>query len=450
MYFLALQVAHAQNTCLNANNLLNTNNAPIPPPGTVSPSGPALGCLSLTERQVWFSLPVCHTNANYTLNSWIFDSMMVNYDTIGVVVYGPFSQKVTNCFDLTAGKILYCSEQIFLSPFFSFGFNDTLFEGNYYYFLFTFSSSPSLQGITLSYYPGNNYTCFECNNQPSVIYKNNLCLVSVDTAINKCTLTWEEFPATNLAGYKIMRESTFTGVYDSLTTIPVGSLSIYTDLTSSPVQRNYTYAVTGVDSCGQSYPVQYGSDLSSIHLISFSGGNNQAQLIWNNIYAPASFIPQYYIYRNSNGGGWQVIDSIGITLSTITYTDILAPAGNNQYTVELRKLNPCTPMRASSIAYQSVFSNVSTAMVTLTEELTNNARISIYPNPATNNFTIDLNYLEKHEYDISIIDMQGKKCLDQHYFAEKVLIVEKGNLNRGVYTVEIKGDKTYRSKLVIQ
>ncbi len=449
IFLLAILSVKSQ-TCLNATNFLNSSFS-IPPPGTISPAGPALGCLTTTQRQVWYYLPVCQTISNGFQFQISYYSSFSNICSAGIVFYGPFNQKVSNCANIVASKILKCSEDNFITgnSMTYFNVNDTLFEGNYYYVLLTFSDSIYSSNI-LPLAVGSNYNCFECNNQPSVLYKNNLCLLSVDTAINKCTLTWEEFPATNLAGYNIMRESTFTGVYDSLTTIHVGSLSTYTDLTSSPVQRNYTYAVTAVDSCGQSYPVKYGSDLTSIHLLSFSGGNNQAQLIWNNIYAPASFIPQYYIYRNSNGSGWLLIDSIGTSLPTITYTDIFAPSGPNQYSVELRKLNPCIPMRTSSVPYQSVFSNVSNTTVTSVEELTNSTRISIYPNPARDKFTIDFRYLDNNSHSISITNMQGKKYFELKDFNGKSIVIENEDFKPGVYLVDIRGDKTYRSKIVFE
>ena len=449
-----LQIAKSQNTCLNATNYYSANNVPIPIPGTISPVGPYLGCLSLTERQVWFYIPVCHTasSVHLELNIGGVNQTISLTDSVGIFIYGPFAQKVINCADLTASKNIQCLQYNMVSPNVYLNLPVTLDEGNYYYILLTFTPSVLLSSVSYSGFPV--FGCYECNNQPSVLYQNNLCLVSVDTATNKCALTWEEFPGANLFGYEIWRETSLTGVFDSLTTISVDSLSTYVDLTSSPAQRNYTYATRPVDSCGNTlYQIQQSQGVTSVHLISFSGGNNQAQLIWNNIYSSNSFLPQYYIYRNSNSTGWQLIDSIGVTLPTITYTDIFAPAGVNLYTVELRKLNPCIPMRVatSTTAYQSAFSNVSIANVTTgAEELTNSGRISIYPNPAKDKFTIDLNYLSMSAVDISISDMKGIKCFDLKNVSEKTLAIERKNWKPGVYVVEIKGDKVYRSKLVIQ
>ena len=108
-------------------------------------------------------------------------------------------------------------------------------------------------------------------------------------------------------------------------------------------------------------------------------------------------------------------------------------------------------MRTSSTAYQSAFSNVSIANVTAgVEELTNSTRISIYPNPAKDKFIVDWNYLNTNAIDFSITDMQGKNYFELKNTTNKKLVIERKNMNPGVYLVEIKADKVYRSKLVLQ
>ncbi|HKR06775.1 MAG TPA: T9SS type A sorting domain-containing protein [Bacteroidia bacterium] len=408
--FIALMIisviVKGQNTCINAKNLFTTAMDTIPPVGTISPSGPDYGCLTETGRQLWYYVPVCQSYYAMALENTV--SIGTN-DTIGMIFYGPFDQKVSNCADITAGKIIACYEYWGFSNYMLI-LDTNLLEGKYYYALLTFSDG--LQGLSFSHispFQGPNFTCYECNNQVSVIYENNLCLVSVDTAINKCVLTWEEFPGTNLMGYNILRETSLTGLYDSVTTIPLGSMSTYTDMTSSPAQHNVTYKIVGVDSCGQSQTPQYSPELTSIHLITYSGGNNVASLIWNNVYTSNNFVPQYYIHRNNNGGGWQIIDSIGITLPTITYTDIFAPAGINQYAVELRKLVPCVPMRMTSNPYQSVFSNTTLVSVTVTEEFLSNSSISIYPNPTNDFLCINTNFSSAKEVSYTLFNLYGQK-----------------------------------------
>jgi hypothetical protein len=422
----------------------------IPPAGTIGAVGPDYGCLTVTGRQLWFYVPVCNTNYLYQLD--LSYSNSAGLDTVGTILYGPFSQAVTNCADFNSSKILTCSQMQNNNGNINISLLDTLYAGNYYYLLLTYSDAIG-QSSMFYFFPSAFYSldCFECNNQVSVIDKNNICMVTVDTAINKCVLTWEEFPDVNLAGYNIYRESSLTGIYDSIATVPVGSASTYTDMASSPSQHNYTYGVRGIDSCGNTYAqsnltfFQPFVSLTSIHLISFAGGNNQANLIWNNVYTNNNFIPQYFIYRNNNGSGWQVIDSIGITLSTITYTDIFAPPGSNQYTVELRKLVPCVPMRTTSTPYESVFSNTTTTIVTGIENLSDHSFFQISPNPATSTIQLTFNAKLNGTVECEIWSVMGERVWASPLTplqrrGESYATLDVSFLENGIYFIKINAD----------
>lgn len=426
--------AKSQNTCLNPTRIILNTPDSIPPPGTVSPPGPNLGCLTITNRQVWFYIPICESEKPSTFNV----SVATTGDTVGIIMYGPFSEKVTDCADFTLNKIMACSQMQLGAAYISIG--DTLFKGNYYYILVTFSDNINLSTFSVFFdLPMLNYYCFECNNYVSIIEDDNLCIVTVDTSINKCKLIWNEFYGGNLLGYKILRDSTLTGLYDSLTVIPLGSLSEYTDLTSSPSQRSYRYSVVGIDSCNNSYPPS--QSLTTIHLITFPSGNNQAQLLWNNVYNSNLFIPKYFIYRNSNNSGWQLIDSIGLGLPTLTYTDIFAPSGSNQYYVELRKIVACTPMLATPSINQTSFSNITSVVITGIDEIDKNSYTHIYPNPAKDIIHISTikNFFTA---SITLYDVTGRKVLDKKL--NKTASLNVSHMQSGIYFYEVR-DKEGRA-----
>src|SRR6185436_10238692 len=249
----ASNLVKGQNTCINAIRIIQSATTPIPPAGTISPAGPDLGCLTVTQRQIWYYLPVCKNSTAFHL---IIGSLNgTSNDSVGAIIYGPFSEKVTNCSDLNASKILACVQHQAGGGCFCCFYNNTVYAGNYYYFLITHSDSiTSTNSLAFFDLPAIEWNCFECNDQVSIIDQDNICIATVDTAINKCKLVWDEFPDQNLSGYKILRESSLTGVYDSIDFVPLGSLSEYTDLSSSPVQKSYTYSVVGMDSCNNSYP----------------------------------------------------------------------------------------------------------------------------------------------------------------------------------------------------
>lgn len=76
-------------------------------------------------------------------------------------------------------------------------------------------------------------------------------------------------------------------------------------------------------------------------------------------------------------------------------------------------------------------------------------QISIYPNPTSSRFTIELS--ENQTYDISLTDITGTKAITKSNVSGKQ-VIEKGNLTPGVYILTIESDshKTKTTKLMIQ
>ncbi|MBK8845524.1 MAG: T9SS type A sorting domain-containing protein [Bacteroidetes bacterium] len=422
------------------------NLAPVPPPGTPGIVGPDYGCLPFTGRQTWFYSPACY---DHSLNSIKIYSILYsnsNSDSLGIIIYGPFNSKVTNATDFNSSKILFCGTfDVDIGSTIDFYPQDSLMAPNYYYYVITannsFDNAATALNINLPFQM-KEHPCFECNDKVSQIEVPNFCYLGVDTAINKCELIWEDKPGQNAQGTIIFGQSNSL-TYDSIATITIDSLSTFVDLTSSPSQHSFRYKIQAVDSCGNYLAGNIVKTLATIHLLSFPGGNNQAQLLWNALIGS----PYYYIFRNSNGSGWQLIDSIGTINQVITYTDIYAPQGSNQYTIGILQTGPCTASKVSSNAY--IFSNVTTTLVTATEELTNSNRISIYPNPSSTHAIIDWSYLTDESVTITIYDLKGQMHAMHNNVTNRKMALYTSALPKGIYYVNIAGSKTYKSKLVV-
>jgi hypothetical protein len=75
-----------------------------------------------------------------------------------------------------------------------------------------------------------------------------------------------------------------------------------------------------------------------------------------------------------------------------------------------------------------------------------NSEISIYPNPATSNFTIN----NARNANVKVVDMMGRVVLSQKV-ANNSEMISTSNLNQGVYVVEINNNgKVSNQKLVIK
>lgn len=83
-------------------------------------------------------------------------------------------------------------------------------------------------------------------------------------------------------------------------------------------------------------------------------------------------------------------------------------------------------------------------------ELASAGTLSVYPNPASDNITIDLNNLQHTNAIISIYDVTGK-VVRTYSVAENKLSINRDGLQGGLYFVTVDADKRrYTSKLVIR
>jgi hypothetical protein len=78
--------------------------------------------------------------------------------------------------------------------------------------------------------------------------------------------------------------------------------------------------------------------------------------------------------------------------------------------------------------------------------------VKVFPNPAKDNITIELNDHNSKNYNVDIINYLGQKLLSEDFKPanNSILSIPVSNLTQGVYFVLIKTDKgTYHKKLVI-
>jgi hypothetical protein len=74
--------------------------------------------------------------------------------------------------------------------------------------------------------------------------------------------------------------------------------------------------------------------------------------------------------------------------------------------------------------------------------------VSVYPNPATNSISVDLQNGAPHQ--ISIFNSFGQKLVEENSEQEKTMI-QLANMAAGVYYIEVfQGNKVFRQKIVKQ
>ncbi|MCW3083274.1 MAG: C-terminal target protein [Bacteroidetes bacterium] len=77
-------------------------------------------------------------------------------------------------------------------------------------------------------------------------------------------------------------------------------------------------------------------------------------------------------------------------------------------------------------------------------------RINVYPNPATDNITVDIEKLNNKEAVIAIYDMTGN-MIRSYTTASNQLTINRDGLKSGMYFISVTADnKRYTNKLIIQ
>lgn len=276
----------------------------------------------------------------------------------------------------------------------------------------------------------NNFNFNSCVNNNLFQEAYSICQVTVEN--NNCRVIWEESGSNNIVGYGVYREDTF-GSYDSLSYIPVDSLSEYLDLTSTPNQFSQKYKITYFDTCFRESPL---SDFhKTIHLTANVGVNNEVNLIWTP-YVGTNY-NTYYIYRGSSPNNLTVLDSV--SNSILSYTDFNAPIGVNlYYEIIIQPLNTCTSTKA---LYSSIKSNTKSTVETNSIESLSVNSYDIFPNPTDEKLHIVTNNLNNEPY--TLFDIMGMKVAEGQ-LTESHSIISIEQLSSGSYLLFIGNNNSPR------
>ena len=270
-----------------------------------------------------------------------------------------------------------------------------------------------------------------------------LCMVSVDSLSNHNVVVWEKTGLTvAVDSFKIYREVT-TNVYSNIGSVAYDSLSEFHDYGANPNVTSYKYKIAVLDSCGSISPM---SDYhNTIHLQYLGNGN----LLWSlygieNAANPVNF---YIISRDDTGTGNFLPISSTIPGGNNSYTDInYASYPNARYRVDVTWNISCNPTRTVTTTHSNVIHLGTSVSVSEVEQ--NNA-VSISPNPFTNSTTITFANEQKNII-IKITDVLGKE-IKLTNFSGKQYILEKRELNAGIYFISVNSEQgIVNRKIIIQ
>lgn len=268
-----------------------------------------------------------------------------------------------------------------------------------------------------------------------------LCMVTVNNN-NKIILVWEKDYDRYIQSYRLYREKT-KDIYEMIAEVPFENLSVYNDQTSTPYEFSHFYKMKVVDVCGDS------SDFSpfhkSIHLWTAVGVSGEVTLTWDE-YQGFDY-SEYRIFRGSSLTSMQQIRTI--SSSSGSWTDPDPPTGQVFYQVQVVKPEPCFPTSNKADDYSSTASNYDEETIGMVVTPADQ-QLTIYPNPFKDRTLIEFSNPGKTSWRLIITDLAGKVVRTENNITSGEFELDRGNLVPGTYIIELRGEKVYRGKLVVQ
>lgn len=235
-----------------------------------------------------------------------------------------------------------------------------------------------------------------------------VCLVTVDTLTTTNKIVWEREQLTGIATFNIYRETSQANVYQLVHSQAYADESEWTDTVASPMVRSWRYQLSAVDLCGNE------SELSpvhkTIHLSINAGIGSNVNLAWDS-YEGFPYT-QFNIWRHTDPTGWVLLTSLPSNLFSYTDIGVLGIAGLD-YIIEVVPAELCTSEKAQD--YNSSRSNKTTGK--FNDDGSGNVglfnylvieKMAIYPNPASEELTIDLSVLNSTGITAQIVDATGR------------------------------------------
>jgi hypothetical protein len=281
-----------------------------------------------------------------------------------------------------------------------------------------------------------------------------LCMVTVDDNSQHNKIIWEKPITTEIDSFRIYREITTSFVH--IASVAYDSLSEYVDDTfvplANPNTTNFRYKISAVDTCGNEGP------LSNYHRTIFLQANQGVGNVINLNWVPyeGATVTYYRILRDTLGTGvFEVIDSV--PGANTVYTDLNPPLSQTsvKYVLESNWATSCDPTRAT---INTTRSNIKSAAfsVGIVENTILNNQVVVYPNPATDQLTIQYP-LGFKKYNLMLFDALGQMVYSEQLNGDglnggtSTKQIDISNFAKGIYIVSLQTEygSTFK-RLVIQ
>jgi hypothetical protein len=145
-------------------------------------------------------------------------------------------------------------------------------------------------------------------------------------------------------------------------------------------------------------------------------------------------------------------DSLTGGLSSYNY-NVLNAQNNEIFLVGVSKANSCIPSSSTKTnggPYSQSVSNIEDNGIFVGLNNANAVQgLSIYPNPFIEWTTVEFDNPNQSDYTMTLTDIAGKTLQVKAHITSGSVRINREDLSPGVYLIELRGDQTYRGRIVI-
>ena len=264
-----------------------------------------------------------------------------------------------------------------------------------------------------------------------------ICVVTVDTVINKDLIIWEKPAIPGIDSIRIFRRY-YSAQWAKIATMAANDTNVFIDYYADPSVTTLSYLVMDVDTCGNNGILNNSFEHSTI-LLSFTLNNpDDIQLNWTEYSGFGYNYSDDVIYRGTSLNNMVAIVTISSGIGVYDDYNII-PGNSYFYRVKALRTDTCYAGYPYT-DYTSALSNIITVHgVGIPENVISN-NFSVSPNPATDVIivknegqTFDVNSI------ICITDVCGRQLLKLPMHDAKIL-VDVSTLSKGIYFLKAQTD----------
>jgi hypothetical protein len=113
---------------------------------------------------------------------------------------------------------------------------------------------------------------------------------------------------------------------------------------------------------------------------------------------------------------------------------------------------PTADLKAGTGPYTHSLSNLddNRKLITHISDPGSVVQIQAYPNPFSEMTKIEFSNPTQAAYELAVYNLEGKKVREIRQITDSEVILTRDDLKTGFYLFELRGEKTYRGKLVVR